>query len=80
MTSRAGRTQDCARTVDGQILSLSKDPRDGQIEPSQSLEGKYNLTSRENRRRKKYTYIKTMYEITRRMAGQVYVVVPSRHP
>lgn len=48
---------------DEQILGhIRKIQRDGQIDPSQSLEGKYNLTiEMETGVGKTYTYIKTMY-------------------
>ena len=62
---------------DGQILEhIQKIQRDGQIEPSQSLEGKYNLTiEMETGVGKTYTYIKTMYELNKAYGWTKFIVV-----
>ena len=62
---------------DGQILEhIRKIQRDGQIEPSQSLEGKYNLTiEMETGVGKTYTYIKTMYELNKAYGWTKFIVV-----
>ena len=62
---------------DGLILEhIRKIQRDGQIEPSQSLEGKYNLTiEMETGVGKTYTYIKTMYELNKAYGWTKFIVV-----
>lgn len=62
---------------DGKILeNIRKIQRDGQIEPSQSLEGKYNLTiEMETGVGKTYTYIKTMYELNKAYGWTKFIVV-----
>ena len=62
---------------DRQILEhIRKIQRDGQIEPSQSLEGKYNLTiEMETGVGKTYTYIKTMYELNKHYGWSKFIVV-----
>lgn len=62
---------------DSQILEhIQKIQRDNQIEPSQSLEGKYNLTiEMETGVGKTYTYIKTMYELNKAYGWTKFIVV-----
>lgn len=62
---------------EGRILEhIRKIQRDGQIEPSQSLEGKYNLTiEMETGVGKTYTYIKTMYELNKAYGWMKFIVV-----
>jgi type III restriction enzyme len=62
---------------DGQILEhIRKIQRDSQIEPSKSLEGKYNLTiEMETGVGKTYTYIKTMYELNKAYGWTKFIVV-----
>lgn len=62
---------------DGTILEhLRKIQRDGQIEPSQKLEGKFNLTvEMETGVGKTYTYIKTMYELNKQYGWSKYIIV-----
>lgn len=55
---------------------LNKIQRTYQIEPSNKLEGKYNLTiEMETGVGKTYTYIKTMYELNKRYGWSKYIVV-----
>lgn len=55
---------------------LQKVQRNNQIQPSQKLEGKYNLTiEMETGVGKTYTYIKTMYELNRAYGWSKYIVV-----
>lgn len=60
-----------------QILEqVQKIQRSNQIEPSKSLEGKYNLTvEMETGVGKTYTYIKTMYELNRAYGWSKFIVV-----
>lgn len=62
---------------DGKILeNIRKIQRDGQIEPSRLLEGKYNLTiEMETGVGKTYTYIKTMYELNKAYGWTKFIVV-----
>lgn len=62
---------------DGLILEhIRKIQRNGQIEPSKSLEGKYNLTiEMETGVGKTYTYIKTMYELNKAYGWTKFIVV-----
>src|SRR5574344_3090626 len=62
---------------DGIILEhLNKIQRTYQIEPSNKLEGKYNLTiEMETGVGKTYTYIKTMYELNKRYGWSKYIIV-----
>ena len=62
---------------DGLILEhIRKIQRNGQIEPSQSLDGKYNLTiEMETGVGKTYTYIKTMYELNKAYGWTKFIVV-----
>lgn len=62
---------------DGVILEhLNKIQRTYQIEPSQKLEGHYNLTiEMETGVGKTYTYIKTMYELNKRYGWSKYIIV-----
>ena len=63
--------------ADSQILEhIQKIQRNGQIEPSQTLEGKYNLTiEMETGVGKTYTYIKTMYELNKAYGWTKFIVV-----
>ena len=55
---------------------LQKVQRNNQIQPSQKLEGRYNLTiEMETGVGKTYTYIKTMYELNRAYGWSKYIVV-----
>ena len=55
---------------------LRKIQRNNQIEPSNSLEGKYNLTiEMETGVGKTYTYIKTMYELNKAYGWTKFIVV-----
>jgi len=60
-----------------QILEhIQKIQRNNQIEPSKSLEGKYNLTvEMETGVGKTYTYIKTMYELNKAYGWTKFIVV-----
>jgi type III restriction enzyme len=50
--------------------------RSGQIKPSESLDGRYNLTvEMETGVGKTYTYIKTMYELNKRYGWSKFIVV-----
>ncbi len=62
---------------DGVILeNINKIQRSNQIEPSKQLEGRYNLTvEMETGVGKTYTYIKTMYELSKRYGWSKYIVV-----
>lgn len=62
---------------DGIILeNINKIQRNYQIEPSNQLEGRYNLTvEMETGVGKTYTYIKTMYELNKRYGWSKYIVV-----
>ena len=62
---------------DGLILEhIRKIQRNGHIEPSKSLEGKYNLTiEMETGVGKTYTYIKTMYELNKAYGWTKFIVV-----
>lgn len=62
---------------DGVILeNINKIQRSYQIEPSNQLEGRYNLTvEMETGVGKTYTYIKTMYELNKRYGWSKYIVV-----
>lgn len=62
---------------DGVILEhLQKIQRNNQIEPSQKLEGKFNLTiEMETGTGKTYTYIKTMYELNKQYGWSKYIIV-----
>lgn len=62
---------------DGVILeNINKIQRSNQIEPSQQLEGRYNLTvEMETGVGKTYTYIKTMYELNKRYGWSKFIVV-----
>lgn len=62
---------------DGVILEhLNKVQRTYQIEPSEKLEGKFNLTiEMETGVGKTYTYIKTMYELNKRYGWSKYIIV-----
>ena len=62
---------------DGVILEhLQKIQRNNQIEPSQNLEGKFNLTiEMETGTGKTYTYIKTMYELNKQYGWSKYIIV-----
>lgn len=58
------------------LENLKKIQRANQIEPSRSLEGKYNLTiEMETGVGKTYTYIKTMYELNRAYGWSKFIVV-----
>jgi len=63
--------------TDDRILGqINKIQRAGQIEPSQKLEGKYNLTiEMETGVGKTYTYIKTMYELNKQYGWSKYIIV-----
>ena len=63
--------------LDEQILNnLRKIQRQYQIEPSQKLEGKYNLTiEMETGVGKTYTYIKTMFELNKLYGWSKFIVV-----
>lgn len=55
---------------------IQKIQRNNQIEPSKSLEGKYNLTvEMETGVGKTYTYIKTMYELNKAYGWTKFIVV-----
>ena len=62
---------------DGVILEhLQKIQRNNQIEPSRTLEGKFNLTiEMETGVGKTYTYIKTMYELNKQYGWSKYIIV-----
>ncbi|MFQ9514907.1 MAG: type III restriction-modification system endonuclease [Eubacterium sp.] len=62
---------------ESQILEhIIKIQRKNQIEPSEKLEGKYNLTiEMETGVGKTYTYIKTMYELNRHYGWSKFIVV-----
>lgn len=62
---------------DGVILEhLNQIQRANQIQPSEKLEGKYNLTiEMETGVGKTYTYIKTMYELNRAYGWSKFIVV-----
>ncbi|MDO4219203.1 MAG: DEAD/DEAH box helicase family protein [Synergistaceae bacterium] len=62
---------------DGIILEhINKIQRANQIEPSQALEGRYNLTiEMETGVGKTYTYIKTMYELNKHYGWSKFIVV-----
>jgi len=62
---------------DGAILEqLQKIQRANQIQPSDKLEGKYNLTiEMETGVGKTYTYIKTMYELNKHYGWSKFIVV-----
>ena len=62
---------------DGMILEhLQKVQRSHQIQPSDKLEGKYNLTiEMETGVGKTYTYIKTMYELNQHYGWSKFIVV-----
>ncbi len=58
------------------LEQVQKIQRNNQIEPSKSLEGKYNLTvEMETGVGKTYTYIKTMYELNRAYGWSKFIVV-----
>ncbi|MDO4711979.1 MAG: DEAD/DEAH box helicase family protein [Peptostreptococcaceae bacterium] len=58
------------------LENLQKIQRSNQIEPSRSLEGRYNLTiEMETGVGKTYTYIKTMYELNRAYGWSKFIVV-----
>lgn len=63
--------------TDGVVLEhLRKIQRNNQIEPSNNLEGKYNLTiEMETGVGKTYTYIKTMYELNKQYGWSKFIVV-----
>ncbi len=63
--------------TDSVILErIQKIQRDGQIEPSKKLEGKYNLTvEMETGVGKTYTYIKTMYELNKHYGWTKFIIV-----
>ncbi len=63
--------------TDDRILEqINKIQRVGQIEPSQKLEGKYNLTiEMETGVGKTYTYIKTMYVLNKQYGWSKYIIV-----
>lgn len=62
---------------DGIILEhINKIQRNNQIQPSNHLEGRYNLTiEMETGVGKTYTYIKTMYELNRHYGWSKFIVV-----
>lgn len=62
---------------DGIIMDhLRKIQRNNQIEPSDKLEGKYNLTiEMETGVGKTYTYIKTMYELNKHYGWSKFIIV-----
>ena len=62
---------------DGVILEhLQRIQRNNQIEPSRTLEGKFNLTiEMETGVGKTYTYIKTMYELNKQYGWSKYIIV-----
>ena len=62
---------------DGVILEhIRKIQRTNQIEPSEKLEGRYNLTiEMETGVGKTYTYIKTMYELNKQYGWSKFIVV-----
>ncbi len=62
---------------DGLILEhIQKIQRANQIEPSRSLEGRYNLTiEMETGVGKTYTYIKTMYELNKQYGWSKFIIV-----
>lgn len=62
---------------DGETLEhIRKIQRNNQIEPSEALEGKYNLTiEMETGVGKTYTYIKTMYELNKAYGWTKFIVV-----
>ena len=63
-------------TEDRILEQINKIQRVGQIEPSQKLEGKYNLTiEMETGVGKTYTYIKTMYELNKQYGWSKYIIV-----
>ncbi len=58
------------------LSNLQKIQRNNQIEPSNKLEGHYNLTiEMETGVGKTYTYIKTMYELNKHYGWSKYIVV-----
>ncbi len=58
------------------LENLNKIQRTYQIEPSNKLEGRYNLTiEMETGVGKTYTYIKTMYELNKRYGWSKYIIV-----
>ena len=63
--------------TDGILLEhIRKIQRANQIEPSERLEGRYNLTiEMETGVGKTYTYIKTMYELNKRYGWSKFIVV-----
>ena len=62
---------------DGVILEhINKIQRNNQIQPSNHLEGRYNLTiEMETGVGKTYTYIKTMYELNRHYGWSKFIIV-----
>lgn len=62
---------------DDLILSrIKKVQRDNQIQPSDKLEGRYNLTiEMETGVGKTYTYIKTMYELNKHYGWSKFIIV-----
>ena len=62
---------------DGLVLEhIRKIQRDNGIEPSQKLEGKFNLTiEMETGVGKTYTYIKTMYELNKQYGWSKFIIV-----
>lgn len=58
------------------LENINKIQRRNQIEPSKQLEGRYNLTvEMETGVGKTYTYIKTMYELSKRYGWSKFIVV-----
>ncbi|MCR6547175.1 DEAD/DEAH box helicase family protein [Dehalobacterium formicoaceticum] len=62
---------------DNKILeNIRNIQRSGQIKPSESLDGRYNLTvEMETGVGKTYTYIKTMYELNKRYGWSKFIIV-----
>lgn len=72
-----GNTRIVPQLNEGIILEqIRKIQRSYQIEPSKSLEGRYNLTvEMETGVGKTYTYIKTMYELNKRYGWSKFIIV-----
>ena len=63
--------------IDGAILeNINRIQRSNQIEPSKELVGRYNITvEMETGVGKTYTYIKTMYELSKRYGWSKFIIV-----
>ena len=71
------RNEPIQPSVEGRILEqLRKVQRANRIEPSEQLEGKYNLTiEMETGVGKTYTYIKTIYELNKHYGWSKFIIV-----